>query len=82
MINNRLMLASALSNLFLSTSSHADTNVDHDGCSVHTIDQFNADTVRNAATINVFSSFSSDWNDLSQQAGNVVSRGRWRTAIS
>ena len=79
MKNKKLMLSVALSCLLLSAHSHADTSVgayvNYDGWNVNTIDQFNADTARNAATINVFSSFSSDWSNLSQQAGNVVSRG-------
>mgnify|MGYP000734187380 CR=1 FL=1 len=78
MKNKKLMLSVALSCFMFSNYSHADTSVgayvNYDGWNVNTIDQFNADTIRNAATINVFSSFSSDWNNLSVQASNVVSR--------
>jgi len=79
MNNKKLILSVAMSCLLLSGNSYADASVgayvNYDGWSLNTIDQFNADTARNASTINVFSSFNSDWNNLSQQASNVVSRG-------
>jgi len=78
MKSKKTILSLALSCLLASTQSHADTNVgayvNYDGWNLNTIDQFNADTARNAGTINVFSLFSADWSSLSQQAGNVVSR--------
>ena len=79
MKNTKTLLSLTISCLLFTAQSHADTSVgayvNYDGWSVNTIDQFNADTARNAATVNVFSTFSSGWNDLTQQAGNVVSRG-------
>lgn len=75
----KTLVSLALSCLLASTQSSADTSVgayvNYDGWSLNTIDQFNADTARNATTINVFSSFSSNWNSLSEQTSNVVSRG-------
>ena len=78
MKNTKTLLSVALSCLLFSAQSNADTSVgayvNYDGWSVNTIDMFNADTARNASTVNVFSSFSSGWDSLGQQAGNVVSR--------
>ena len=79
MKNTKTLLSLAISCLLFTAQSHADTTVgayvNYDGWSVNTIDQFNTDTARNAATINVFSTFSTGWGNLMQQAGNVVSRG-------
>jgi len=78
MKNTKTLLAVALSCFMFSSQSNADTSVgayvNYDGWSVNTIDMFNAETARNASTINVFSGFSSGWDSLGQQAGNVVSR--------
>ena len=75
----KTLVSMALSCLLATSHSYADTSVgayvNYDGWNLNTIDQFNADTARNATTVNVFSSFNSDWSSLSQQAGNVVSRG-------
>ncbi|RVU84714.1 hypothetical protein EOL70_10705 [Leucothrix sargassi] len=78
MKHNKQTLCIALSCALFSTTLSADTSVgayvNNDGWSLTTIDQFNADTARNATTINLFSTFSSDWDYLSQPASNIVSR--------
>ena len=79
MNNKKTLLSLALSScLLFSGHASADTSVgayvDYDGWSLTTIDQFNADTARNATNINIFSSFSSNWDSLSVQASNIVSR--------
>lgn len=78
MKTQKTILSLALSGLIMSTQSFADTSVgayvNYDGWNTTTIDEFNTDTARHAATVNIFSTFSSDWSNLSQQAGNVVSR--------
>ena len=75
---NKKILCMAVSCLLSAPLVHADTSVgayvNNDGWSVATIDQFNADTARNAANVNIFSTFSSDWDYLSQPASNIVSR--------
>lgn len=74
----KTLISLALSCLIVTTPSLADTSVgayvEYDGWSVNTIDQFNADTIRPAATVNVFSTFNHSWNHLFHQAGNIVSR--------
>lgn len=72
------LISAAFSCLLASTQSAADTTVgayvDYDGWSLNTIDQFNADTARNATAINIFSTFDFSWNHLGQQSRNIVSR--------
>ena len=78
MNNKKTLLSVALSCLLFSGHASADTSVgayvNNDGWNLTTIDQFNADTARNATNINIFSSFSSDWDSLSVQASNIASR--------
>lgn len=73
-------LTSVLTSTIIAGQTFADTSVgayvNNDGWSTANIDAFNIDTARQAATINIFSSFDSNWNEhLQHQAGNVVSRG-------
>ena len=78
MKNNKSMLAllisCALASPQLSAKAAVGAYVNNDGWAVYDIDRFNMDTARNATTINVFTTFDSDWDSLSIQAGNVVSR--------
>ncbi|CAA6818777.1 MAG: Unknown protein [uncultured Thiotrichaceae bacterium] len=78
MKNKKTLMALSLSCLLVSTYSQAKSSlgayVDHDAWSLTTIDQFNADTARDVSTINVFSTFDHDWNNLTVQASNIVSR--------
>ena len=80
----KTVLSVALAPLFatalMTGSSFADTSVGafvkHDAWQLETIDAWNVDTARQAATINVFSSFDHNWwGHLRYQAGNIVSRG-------
>lgn len=48
--------------------------VDYDGWNTSVIDQFNTDTAKPLAVINLFSSFDQDWGSLNIQAANIVSR--------
>ncbi len=49
--------------------------VDYDGWNTGTIDQFNTDSVKPLAVINLFSGFDQTWNGgLATQASNIVSR--------
>ena len=58
MKSKNTILSLALSCLLASTQSYVDTNVgayvNYDGWNLNIIDQFNADTARNAGTINCF----------------------------
>ena len=59
------VISVALATVIVTGPSHASTSigayVDHDGWSVDTIKTFNLDSVRTAATINVFSTFDHNW---------------------
>lgn len=48
--------------------------LDYDGWNTAPIDQFNTDTVKPLAVVNLFSSFGQDWGSLNVQASNIVSR--------
>lgn len=78
MNNKKTLLSVALSCLLftghVAAGASVGAYVNYDGWSLNTIDQFNADTARNASNINIFSSFTSNWDSLSIQASNIVSR--------
>lgn len=78
MKSKKLFLSLAVACCLGSAPSYANTSVgayvDYDGWSLNTIDQFNADTARHAATINIFSNFDTNWHNLAQQSSNIVSR--------
>jgi len=76
----KTVLSIALASVIVTGQSHADTSVgayvNYDGWSTNTIDSFNTDTARKAATINIFSTFDYNWwGHLRYQSGNIVSRG-------
>ena len=76
----KTVLSVALASVLVTSQAHADTSVgayvNYDGWSTGTIDAFNTDTARQAATINVFSTFDYNWwGHLRYQSGNIVSRG-------
>lgn len=75
---NTQTLSFAATCILLSASLSADTNVgayvNGDGWNTETIDQFNADTVRHATSINHFTTFEASWDNISVAASNIVSR--------
>ncbi len=76
----KTVLSVALASVLVTSQAHAETSVgayvNYDGWSTGTIDSFNTDTARQAATINVFSTFDYNWwGHLRYQSGNIVSRG-------
>lgn len=79
MLKKTLVLSITLSCGLLLTQTYADTAVGafvkNDGWSLDAIDQYNNNVSRPAATINLFSTFTANWNEhLNYQASNIVSR--------
>ena len=70
----KTVLSVALASVLVTSQAHAETSVgayvNYDGWSTGTIDAFNTDTARQAATINVFSTFDYNWwGHLRYQSG-------------
>lgn len=78
MKNLPLALALSISSALFIPQANADVAtgayVNENAWNITNIDQLNLDVSRSAATINIFSSFNSDWSKLGYQANNVVIR--------